>query len=74
MPRMPVVKTRNLVRVLEKLGFFKWHHVGSHAQYKHADGRRTTVAIHHGKDVKKKMLHGILADISVSAEEFKNLL
>lgn len=55
---MPVVKVRHLIRVLEKLGFFKWHHVGSHAQYKHPDGRRTTIPIHYGKDVGRKCLPG----------------
>ena len=69
-----MVKTKDIVRVLEKLGFFKWHHVGSHAQYKQADGRRTTVPIHHGKDIRKKMLHGILDDIGISVEELRNLL
>ncbi len=69
-----MVKTKNLVRVLEKLGFFRWHQVGSHAQYKHADGRRTTVPIHHGKDIKKKMLQGVLNDIGISVEELRNLL
>ncbi len=69
-----MVKTKDIVRVLEKLGFFKWHQVGSHAQYKHRDGRRTTVPIHQGKDIRKKMLHGILHDIGMSVEELKNLL
>lgn len=69
-----MVKVKDMIRVLEKLGFFKWHQVGSHAQYKHKDGRRTTVPLHYGKDIKKKMLHGILRDISVTVEELRKLL
>lgn len=69
-----MVKTKDIVRVLEKLGFFKWHQVGSHAQYKHEDGRRTTVPLHYGKDIKKKMLHGILHDIGIAVEELRNVL
>jgi predicted RNA binding protein YcfA (HicA-like mRNA interferase family) len=69
MPKLPIVKTKELLRVLEKLGFIEHHHVGSHAQFKHADGRRTTVPIHTG-DVQKGMLHGILQDIRVSTENF----
>lgn len=48
-PRPPVLKVRELIRVLETLGFFEYHRVGSHAQFKHPDGRRTTISIHQGE-------------------------
>lgn len=70
MSKLPVVKIRELIRVLNKLGFFKHHCVGSHAQFKHLDGRRVTIPIHYGKDVKSGTLRGILNDINISAEEF----
>lgn len=70
MPKLPVVKTRELIRVLNSLGFFEYHHVGSHAQFKHPDNRRVTVPIHYGKDIKTGMLRGILNDINLSVEEF----
>ena len=70
MSKLPVIKTKELIRVLEKLGFFKHHQVGSHAQFKHLDGRRTTVPIHYGKDVGKKTLKGIIDDIETTVEEF----
>ncbi len=63
-------KVRELIRVLNKLGFFEYHRVGSHAQFKHMDGRRVTIPIHYGKDVKRGMVRGILHDIDVSIEEF----
>jgi predicted RNA binding protein YcfA (HicA-like mRNA interferase family) len=49
MPKLPVLKAKELTRVLIKLGFYKYHQVGSHAQFKHPDGRRVTVPIHPGK-------------------------
>ena len=70
MAKMPVVKTRALVRTLERLGFYRYHQVGSHAHFKHVDGRRTTVYIHEGKDVGKKTLAGIIADLCMGVEEF----
>ena len=73
MPKLPVIKPKELIRILEKIGFFEHHRAGSHAQFKHPDGRRTTIPIHSG-DVKKGMLHGILSDINVSAEDFLKLL
>ena len=70
MAKLPVVKTRALVRALERLGFYKHHQVGSHAQFKHIDGRRTTVYIHEGKDVGKKTLKGIIIDLHMTVDEF----
>lgn len=74
MPKLPVVKVRELIRVLRMLGFFEYHRVGSHAQFKHSDGRRVTIPIHYGKDVKRGMLKGILNDINISVEEFTLIL
>ena len=74
MPRIPVIKARELIRVLLKLGFFKYHQVGSHAQFKHSDGRRITVPIHQGKDIDKKMLNGIINDLEIAVDKFVALL
>ena len=74
MAKLPVIKTRALVRALERLGFYRYHQVGSHAHFKHPDGRRTTVYIHEGKDVGKKTLAGIITDLDMSVEEFTKAL
>ena len=74
MPKLPVVKAKELVRVLYKLGFFEYHRVGSHAQFKHEDGRRTTISIHAGKDIKRGTLKGILRDIDVEVEDFIKII
>ena len=74
MPKLPVITPKELVRVLGKLGFFEWHRVGSHAQWKHSGGRRITVPMHAGKDLKKKTLRGIINDLEISVEEFVKML
>jgi len=74
MPKLPVIKTRELIQILSKLGFFKYHQVGSHAQFKHSDGRRITVPVHKGKDVGRKTLKGIIDDIDITVKEFIKLL
>ena len=74
MPKLPVVKPTDLIRVLNRLGFFEHHRVGSHAQFKNSDGRRVTVPVHAGKDINKKTLKGIIDDIDLSVEEFIKLL
>ncbi len=74
MPKLPVVKSKEMVKVLRKMGFLKFHQVGSHAQFKHQDGRRTTVPIHSGKEITRGMLKAILKDINISVEEFIEIL
>jgi len=38
MPKLPIIKAEELIRVLKRLGFFKYHQVGSHAHFKHPEG------------------------------------
>lgn len=74
MPKLPILKAKELVRILNKIGFFKYHQVGSHAQFKHSDGKRITISIHLGKDIPRGTLKGILRDLEISTEEFIKLL
>ena len=46
MARLPVLKPREIAHVLEKRGFVEVRQRGSHKQYRHADGRCTTVPFH----------------------------
>jgi predicted RNA binding protein YcfA (HicA-like mRNA interferase family) len=70
MPKLPVLKSNQLVKILNKIGFFEFHCVGSHKQFKHKDGRRTTIAVHSGKDVPTGTLRAIINEINISVEEF----
>lgn len=70
MPKLPVIKSNQLVKILNKIGFFEFHCVGSHKQFKHPDGRRTTIAVHSGRDVPTGTLRAILNEINISVEEF----
>jgi len=74
MPKLPVLKTKELIKVLNKLGFFKFHQVGSHIQFKHLDGRRVTIPVHFGKEIGKKVLKGIIDDLDLTVEEFIKIL
>ncbi|KKU50557.1 MAG: hypothetical protein A3A28_03945 [Candidatus Sungbacteria bacterium RIFCSPLOWO2_01_FULL_47_32] len=74
MSELPILKAKELIRVIEKLGFFKHHQVGSHAQFKHSDGRRVTIPIHGGKDIGKKTLKGIIDDLKIGSDEFVKIL
>ncbi len=74
MPKFPVIKTGKLIKVLKKKGFFIYHRVGSHTQFKHVDGRRTTIPVHAGKEIPCGTLRAILNDIKISPKEFIDIL
>lgn len=74
MPKLPVIKSGELIKALNRLGFFKFHQVGSHAQFKNPVGRKITVPTHSGKDIGKKTLRGIINDLDLTLEEFIKIL
>ena len=67
---LPVLKPSEVCRILERLGFANVRQRGSHVQYRHADGRGTTVPMHKGRDVAPPLLRQIARDIGITAEEF----
>ena len=67
---LPVLKPKEVVAVLEKLGFALARQKGSHQQFRHADGRATTVPMHASRDLSPLLLRQICKDISVSPEDF----
>jgi predicted RNA binding protein YcfA (HicA-like mRNA interferase family) len=68
------VKAREIIKALSKLGFVARHTKGSHVFLKHADGRTTTVPMHPGDEVDRRLLRKIAADIGMHAEEFMCLI
>jgi predicted RNA binding protein YcfA (HicA-like mRNA interferase family) len=74
MPKYPVIKPLELIRILEILGFERTRQKGSHVQFKHIDGRRTTVPLHKGRDLSPILLKEILKEINLELDNFKTLL
>ena len=71
--RIPIITSRQRIRVLELMGFEKKRQRGSHAYFFHEDGRHTTVSIH-SKDMKRSLIRKIIKDIQISEEDFKKYL
>ncbi len=69
MSKAPVLKPRELVRLLEALQFREVRQRGSHRQYRHADGRATTVPFHKGRDISPILLRQIAKDIGLTIDE-----
>ena len=66
----PVLKPREVIALLERLGFRETRQRGSHKQFKHPDGRVTTVPVHKGRDISPTLLRQMAADIRLTIEEF----
>ena len=68
MGSVPVLKPHEVAALLERLGFREVRQRGSHKQYRHADGRGTTVPFHSGRDIAPALLRKIARDINVTVE------
>ena len=65
-----MLKPQEVVRLLELWGFFEARQKGSHKQFRHPDGRGTTVPFHKGQDISPVLLRKIAQDIGISVEAF----
>jgi len=72
--KLPVVQARQVVKVLENIGFQRIRQSGSHVTYRHPDGRWTIVSVHPGKTIPKGTLRKIIRDAGLTVEEFNALL
>ena len=70
MGNVPVLKPREVIKILESLGFTEIRHRGSHKQFRHDDGRFTTVPVHQGRDISPALLRKIASDIRLTVDEF----
>lgn len=73
MPKLSQIRGRELISILQKLGFAKVHQKGSHVRMRHPDGRRTTIPLHTGEKIGVGLLGKILRDIQISRQEFEKL-
>ena len=58
--------------MLTDQGFVEVRQRGSHKQFRHTDGRATTVPFHQGRDISPVLLRKIARDIGMTAEELLN--
>ena len=70
MTPLPVLKPRDVITILRALGFEEIRQRGSHKQFRHPDGRQTTVPFHGSRDIAPTLLRQIIKDIGLTPEEF----
>lgn len=66
---IPVLRPREVVSILEALGFVEVRQRGVHKQFGHPDGRGTTVPFHKGRDIAPPLLRKIARDIGLSVDD-----
>jgi predicted RNA binding protein YcfA (HicA-like mRNA interferase family) len=69
MTRLPRLKGRELIRILQALGFEVVRSRGSHFLLRHEDGRTTTVPVHSGETLGPGLLRSILRDVELTADD-----
>ncbi|MBP7961575.1 MAG: type II toxin-antitoxin system HicA family toxin [Caldilineaceae bacterium] len=70
MPRLPSLTSAKVVKALERAGFYQVRQTGSHARFRHDDGRVVTVPIHANQDIGRGLLRKILRDAELDRDEF----
>jgi predicted RNA binding protein YcfA (HicA-like mRNA interferase family) len=72
---LPVVRPKEVIRALERAGFFIHHTTGSHRILKHPDRPASRITVpYHNRDLKRKTLASILKQSGLSVDEFIDLL
>lgn len=69
MSGIPVLKPREVIAILSALGFVEVRQRGSHKQFRHPDGRATTVPFHAGRDISPILLRQIAKDIALTVDQ-----
>ena len=71
MSKLPLLSAKELFKILRKLGFENIRQEGSHAFFRHPDGRTTIVPVHPTEDIDRGLLNKIVKkDINISREQF----
>jgi predicted RNA binding protein YcfA (HicA-like mRNA interferase family) len=70
MGSIPVLKPGEVIDILLGLGFREVRQRGSHKQFRHPDGRLTTVPFHKSRDISPILLRQITKDIDITLDDF----
>ena len=72
-PRLRITG-KELIRVLEQVGFEVSRTRGSHFFLRHTDGRATSVPVHSGETIGPGLLSKIMRDTKISRTDLEQLL
>ena len=72
--KLPRVTAKQIIKILESLGFFCSRQSGSHMIYKNPAGKRVTIPYHGNKILHPKLFKSILKDADIAIEDIKKLI
>lgn len=64
------ITSRDILKVLKKMGWFEVNQVGSHKQFKHNSIKGRVTVPHPKKDIHQNTLKSILTQMHISLDEF----
>jgi len=72
MAKLPLLSAKEIIKILNKLGFRFIRQEGSHMFFEHPDKRTTIIPNHPGQDIGRGLLNKIIKqDLQISREEFE---
>ncbi len=74
MPKLNIISTKKMIKILKFLGFELLRKKGSHHFFiNYKNKRTTTIPVHSNEDLGVGILKEILKDIELSVEEYEKL-
>lgn len=74
MPKLPSIKPRELIKILNKLGYIEVRQKGSHKHFKKMECENLVTVPFHNKDIKQTTLRSIIKQVNLTIEEFIKLI
>ena len=75
MPKIPILRSRELMKVAKKAGFVYEVTQGSHFIFRRpSDGKMISIPSHKGKDLGRGITKAIIKNMKLTDEEFLKLL
>lgn len=74
MSKLRLIDASRMEKLLFRLGFEKVRQRGSHAFYRHSDGRTTTLPHHKGRVLARPLIREILREIDITVEQYDGYL
>ena len=72
MSRVQLINAKTMEKLLLRLGFEKVRQRGSHAFYRHVDGRTTTIPHHKTRMLARPLIREILREIEITIDDYSN--
>ena len=74
MPKLPSVKPKEIIKLLNRLGYIEVRQTGSHKHFRKPGIPGIVTVAFHNKDIKQNTLRSIIRQAGLTVEEFLKLI